>query len=524
MRIHAGSCGQSCSQKKRCGTRLNCPTYICSAICHPGPCVKNECTDNCGEEIPQDLANPHRTALDDRSNDIREQFLDSIGFPLKNLWSLILVALVFGSFEIFWAVNRVRRFTKPLENQKFTEGNLRTQEQSFCFVAAAALFPIKISLWGTALRGINRCLRICLGFSASRQLPTPSYISWRKTKVITVKVVFTILGAIFIIFVFCVPAVLFFGPGRYWMVQTSGTCDSFDTRVKLSDPSVDYFGLHNRTTKDTRFPLDYFYTQTPGTYRYASWKDYESYKSGTDLFNITRINNTILHNQKSSSSEPFDQFWRIMGKFGDKPIHMDFDLLHRSWRLKEGIIVIDSEDPSSSFYKGGALFDRLKPGEIYDSNKTAHLIPNFEIAIQNLRDVRNGTWTATDSENMELVLPELDLHIPLWGLFEKHCVYQSLMRVFRKPIEESRKTWSTWSRFSNREEVMRTASFGYGGNDGLEVCVRRREYEWTTDGVTVMETGLGEDLLVPLGLMAVVRRSMRVEQKKITDACHWPEL
>ena len=71
---------------------------------------------------------------------------------------------------------------------------------------------------------------------------------------------------------------------------------------------------------------------------------------------------------------------------------------------------------------------------------------------------------------------------------------------------------------------MRNASFGYGGNDGLEVCVRRREYEWTTDGVTVMETGLGEDLLVPLGLMAVVRRSMRVEQKKITDACHWPEL
>lgn len=235
------------------------------------------------------------------------------------------------------------------------------------------------------------------------------------------------------------------------------------------------------------------------------------------------MNNTALRSPTLSTSKPFDQFWRIMGIYGDKPLHMDFDLLHRSWRMKEGTIVIDSEDPSSSFYRG-VLFDRLKPGEIYDSTKTSHLVPNFGIAIQNLHEVRNGTWTDTDAENLELTFPELDLHIPMWGLFEKHCVYQSFMRVFRSPTDKIRRTWNTWSKKSSGEEIMRTASFGYGGRNGLEVCVKRREYTWNNHGVKVTEPGLGEDLLVPLGLMAVVRRSMRMEQGKMMDSCRWPEV
>ncbi|TGO56341.1 hypothetical protein BCON_0079g00350 [Botryotinia convoluta] len=522
MTINTGSCGQSCSRKKRCGTRRNCPTYTCSAICHPGSCIKPECTDSCGEEIPQEPAIPHQTALDDRSNDIWQQLADSIADLQKDLWSLIPIFTI-NFLAIFWTVNRIRRFTTPLENQKFTEGELRKQEQGLCFVAAPALFLLNLILWGSILHSINKCLRIYLGLSTSRRVPTLYSISWRRIRIIAARVVLTILWIIFIILVFCIPVVLIFGPGLHWMRQTGGTCDSFDTRIKLSDPSVDYFGLHNRTTKEARIHINHLYTQTPGLYPYPSWKDYESYKSGIDLFNITRINNTAPRSHTLSTSKPFDQFWRIMGIYGDKPLHMDFDLLHRSWRMKEGIIVIDSEDPSSSFYKGGVLFDRLKPGEIYDSNKTAHLVTNFGIAIQNLHEVRKGTWTATDAENLELEFPELDLHIPLWGLFEKHCVYQSFMRVFRRPTKENRKTWNTWSKESSGEEVMRTASFGYGGGKGLEVCVRRK-YTWTSHGVKVTEPGLGENLIVPLGLMAVVRRGMRIEQGKIRDGCRWPEL
>ncbi|KAF7854436.1 uncharacterized protein EAF02_011611 [Botrytis sinoallii] len=496
IEINAGSCGQSCSRKRRCGTRRNCPTYICSAICHPGPCFEPTCTDNCGEEIPQEP-------------DDQQQLADSIADFQKNLWYLIPI-FIFNFLAILWTVNRIRRFTTPLENQKFTEGEFRKHEQNICFVAAAVLFVLNSIMWGSNLHSINKCLRIYLGLSTSIRVPTSYSISWRRTKIIAARVVLTILWIIFIILVFCIPAV--------------GTCDSFDTRIKLSEPSVDYFGLHSRTTKEGRIHINHLYTQTPGLYPYPSWKDYESYKSGVNLFNITRINNTALNNPTLPTSKPFDKSWRIMGIYGDKPMHLDFDLLHRSWRMKEGIIVIDSEDPSSSFYKGGVLFDRLKPGEIYDSNKTSHLVPNFGIAIQNLHEVRNGTWTATDAENMELEFPELDLHIPMWGLFEKHCVYQSFMRVFRRPTDESRKTWNTWSKESNGEEVMRTASFGYGGNKGLQVCVKRRNYTWSTSaGVQVTEPGLGEDLLVPLGLMAVVRRSMRMEQGKMRDNCRWPE-
>ncbi|KAF7947626.1 hypothetical protein EAE96_008708 [Botrytis aclada] len=469
MTIDAGSCGRSCLNKERC------------AICHPGPCIEKECTDSCGEKIPQEPAPPRQTALYDRSILIRHLLVEPKADLKKKLRSLIPIS-TFNLYAITWTRSRIWQFTTPIENKKFTEGEVRKQEQIFCLVAAIVLFLLNSTFWRVISPGIDKCLRIRLDISTSGLAHTPYFISWRRTRIIIAEV-----DTIFWI-------ILLFGPGFYWKHQTRDTCDSFHTRIKLSDPSVDYFGLHNRTTKEERIYFNYLYTQTPGLYPYPSWKDYESYKSGTDLFNVTRVNNTAPSSHKLSTIKIFDQFWRIMGIYGDKSLHMDFDLLHRSWRMKEGILVIDSEDPDSSFYEVGALFDKRKPWEVYDLNKTAHLVPNFGIAIQNLQEVRNGTWTATDSENMELTFPELDLHIPLWGLFERHCVYQSFMRVFRRPTDEDRKSWNTWSRKSSRQEVMRTASFGYGGNKGLEVCVRRKNFTWTTDGVQVTEPGLGEDL------------------------------
>ncbi|TGO68461.1 hypothetical protein BOTNAR_0024g00120 [Botryotinia narcissicola] len=380
----------------------------------PRQSIELDTVDATGTSLNSPRADQMLREIEDGASKIQKRLVDPIAKLQKNPWFLTTI-LIINSLANIWTVNRIRQFTTPLENQKFTEAELRIQ----------------------------------------------------------------------------------------WKRQMDTTCDSFDTRIELSDPSVDYFGLHNRTTYEARIHNNHLYTQTPGLYPYPSWKDYESYKSGIDLFNITRMNNTAPHSPKLSNSKPFDQFWRIIGIFGDKPLHMDFDLLHRSWRMKEGTIVIDSQDPSSYFYRGGVLFDRLKSGEIYDSKKTSHLVPNFGIAIQNLHEVRHGTWTDTDAKNLELTFPELDLHIPMWGLFEKHCVYQSFMRVFRRPTDKIRETWNTWSKESSGEEVMRTASFGYSGQKGLEVCVKRREYTWIDHGVKVTEPGLGEDLLVPLGLMAV---------------------
>lgn len=92
----------------------------------------------------------------------------------------------------------------------------------------------------------------------------------------------------------------------------------------------------------------------------------------------------------------------------------------------------------------------------------------------------------------------------------------------RKEIGERRRTkWKIWKSESRREEVLRTASYGYGGHLGLEVCARRNEYTWSRNGKMGREEGMGDDLLVPLGLMAVVRKSMREERGMLKHGCKW---
>ncbi|KAB8297969.1 hypothetical protein EYC80_001746 [Monilinia laxa] len=308
-------------------------------------------------------------------------------------------------------------------------------------------------------------------------------------------------------------SMLCFGPGFFWKFQMEGTCRGFDTNIRIHDPGADYFGLQNKTLgKGQAFaPL---YTQTRSRYDYPSPEDYESYQFGIDLFNITKINST---DPSSATRKPFEEHWRIMGIYGGKPLYMDFDLLNHAWRINEGSINIDGNN-SSSYFHGGQF------------SKSS--IPNFATAIQNLTLVRNGTWTPTNENNRHTVFPELKLHIPHWYLFDKNCVYQSFMRVFkegvgeeefsRKEIGEQRGTkWKNWKKDSRREEVLRTASYGYGGHLGLEVCARRNEYMWSRNGKMGREEGMGDDLLVPLGLMAVVRKSMREERGMLEYGCKW---
>jgi len=59
--------------------------------------------------------------------------------------------------------------------------------------------------------------------------------------------------------------------------------------------------------------------------------------------------------------------------------------------------------------------------------------------------------------------------------------------------------------------VMRTASFGHGLK-GLEVCAGRKGFAASEE--------LGEDFLIPLGLMAVLRRDMR-ERGEYEAGCQW---
>ncbi|KAF7869668.1 hypothetical protein EAF04_004452 [Stromatinia cepivora] len=449
----------------------------------------------------------------------------STDFLLYDLFNILPILVVFNSLAITWAKTRLWRYTLPLLYQNFTESKLRNYEQILCIGYAVILLVVNAIFWGSALFRICYCLKVKLGLSTSLTEWTPPDVPWRSMKIVISKLVSFFLWIVFFVLTICIPVVLIIGPGHAWKYKMEGTCNGFDTRIKLSEPGTRYFGLENKTLPRTKYVSPY-YTQTPGRYDYPSADDYESYASGIDLFDIIKVNATIPANNLSLTRKPFDEYWRIMGIYGDKPLHMDFDLLHHSWRMSKGTIVIDSENPSSSFYPG-RMYKKLLPHHFYNPDFTNHLTPNFKTAIQNLTQVRNGTWTPTHAKGQHTQFPELGLVIPNWWLFDKHCAYQSFMRVFREDVGTGGRTkdgiWRSWEKKSIREEVMRTMSYGYGGHNGLEVCARRSEYSWTTNGVREMEEGLGEDLLVPLGLMAVVRKRMREEQGKLVFGCPWPE-
>ncbi|QSZ34330.1 hypothetical protein DSL72_005921 [Monilinia vaccinii-corymbosi] len=554
--VIAGSCGRSCSKENLCGTRVNCVTYTCPSICHPGPCIPKECTEQCGRERPQppgsmagdsrfnspppaltrghpvissNITNnayrPSRRSIgsiyEGRAN-IRQQRRGRFALVNNNDNSEILMNDVFyhipalffiNVLVLVWIQSRTRRYLLPLSYQQFTEGNFRETEQLLCLGAGAILFLFNTVSGASILVRLDLRLRMKLGLIPNRTGMTPD-IPRKSIKIAISRALFFIYCIMLAYISILIPCMLCLGPGYFRRIQMEGTCDGFDTRIKLYNPDANYFGLQNKTTKQEKF-VGPAYTQTPGRYDYPSPEDYESYKFGIDLFNITKINSA---NSSSSNRKSFGEYWRIMGIYGGKALHVDFDLLQHSWRISEGSIVVDGRN--SSRYKHHGQFTNFS-------------IPNFATAIRNLTQVRNGTWTRTDENNHHTLFPELKLHIPYWYLFDKHCAYQSYMRVFKEGVGEeglSRKQivqrreweWKRWRKESRQEEVLRTASFGYGGNVGLEVCARRNEYTWERRGKIERQEGMGDDLLVPLGLMAVVRKSMREERGVLSHGCKWP--
>lgn len=84
--------------------------------------------------------------------------------------------------------------------------------------------------------------------------------------------------------------------------------------------------------------------------------------------------------------------------------------------------------------------------------------------------------------------------------------------------EQSEREWSKWS---DHNVVMRATSFGQGQN-GLEVCARRREYNVPgNDNRNVTREGLHDDVIIPLGLMATLRRQMK-KDNKLPNNCWEP--
>lgn len=188
---------------------------------------------------------------------------------------------------------------------------------------------------------------------------------------------------------------------------------------------------------------------------------------------------------RKKHAEPFYSFERMHGSIGaGEHLLIDFDLNKHKWR----ILAPSTAPPSAS-----------------TSGKNRH----WDLA-------RNGTWTELydDAAGHHLRFPELELAIPNMYYFTQDCIYQPFMKVFRtdgmSEGEVGEQSERKWGSGSEANVVMRTASFGHAMND-LEVCIRAGEYEVVVEGKGGMRKGMGDEMVVPLGLVAVLRRQMREE-------------
>lgn len=76
---------------------------------------------------------------------------------------------------------------------------------------------------------------------------------------------------------------------------------------------------------------------------------------------------------------------------------------------------------------------------------------------------------------------------------------------------------AAWSSSSESNVVMRTVSYGHS-IQALEVCAKRKDYQAVNEeGEWVKGLGLGDDLIVPLGLLAVVRMDMEADGKRLSE-------
>jgi len=194
-------------------------------------------------------------------------------------------------------------------------------------------------------------------------------------------------------------------------------------------------------------------------------------------FNRDGLPRATLHDY-GHSTPPFHSFYRMSGRASnDHEVTIDFDPSTNNWRML---------DPDSL---GTAQTDAPNP-----TASTA--------------TIKNGSWSATSFSNRHVLFPELGLQIPNLYFFLRDCKYQPFMTVLRTDnmTEQQIKEQSDekWSPKSSPNVVMRTASFGRGGTRNLEVCARNVDAH--VDGE--QRTRLDDDLLVPLGLMAIIRMEL----------------
>ncbi|EPE32728.1 hypothetical protein GLAREA_07862 [Glarea lozoyensis ATCC 20868] len=101
--------------------------------------------------------------------------------------------------------------------------------------------------------------------------------------------------------------------------------------------------------------------------------------------------------------------------------------------------------------------------------------------------------------------------------FSQSCYLEPYMKVFSTAGMDQGQigelTSRDWSKKNEKEVVMRTATFGKLVRE-ISICAKRNDYKAVDEeGVEVVRKGLGDDLVVPMGLIAVLRRQKVLDSK-----------
>jgi hypothetical protein len=192
-----------------------------------------------------------------------------------------------------------------------------------------------------------------------------------------------------------------------------------------------------------------------------------------------------------TSAEPFYSYWRMSAPVADKHLYVDFDLHFNKWRTLN--VTFPPSQPETGRSKlAPTTLDRI------------------------------GTWSEVNKTSPHLHFDGLDLHIPNFYYFDKHCFYQPFMTVLNtdgmNASDIQRQSNEEWSPKSKSNVVMRTASFGKFPSQ-LEVCILGWNYEVLEEGKKIeVKYGMSDDVLVPLGLIAATRLQMK-EDGRYSKAC-----
>lgn len=181
----------------------------------------------------------------------------------------------------------------------------------------------------------------------------------------------------------------------------------------------------------------------------------------------------------------------MIGTTNTRTLAVDFDLQHHAWRMLD-----------------------LSPTSITNSIQTLENIALLTETGSKL--IKNGTWNKPSWQNPHLSLPELDLLIPAFRHFTRKGHYQPFMKVYNtsglSPAQVKDVSWRQWSGENEEGVVMRTMKLSMHGP--LRLCYRNGDYNAIGPGGNEeVRKGMGDDGLVPLGLMAAIRIQMEKDRK-----------